>query len=289
MVRTTMSSVVMVLAICAAPRVLPQVGGDSSVGTAASPTGPGLQPGDTFSDALSSGGHGPEMVVIPPGRYRMGCVSGLDCIEFEHPVHEVTIPGALAVSTYEVTFEDYDRFAAENGIEVDDAGWGRGRRPVVNVSWTDVHDYVGWLSTQTGQHYRLLTEAEWEYAARAGSGTAYAWGNDVGENRANCAGCGSQWDGRQTAPVGSFEPNAFGLHDMHGNAWEWVDDCWNGTYVGAPEDGSARLSGDCRARVMRGGSWNSQPVLLRSADRVRTETRSRSVSLGFRVARELSP
>lgn len=241
--------------------------------------------GDIFSDMLDSGGQGPEMVVIPAGTFQMGCVSGRECIEFEQPVHEVTIPNAFAVSVYEVTFDAYDRFADTN--LADDAGWGRDQRPVINVSWTDAHDYVGWLSEQTGQRYRLLTEAEWEYAARAGAETPYAWGEDIGVGRANCNGCGSSWDASETAPVGSFEPNEFGLHDMHGNAWEWVEDCWNGRYFDAPVDGSAWLSGDCRARVIRGGSWNSPPELLRSADRVRSETRARTFSLGFRVAREL--
>ena len=120
-----------------------------------------------YADTLRSGGQGPELVVVPAGRFRMGCVSGHDCIEFEQPVHEVSIGRAFAVSRYEITFEDYARFHASG--EIDDRGWGRGRRPVIDVSWTDAHDYVGWLSEQTGQRYRLLTEAEWEYAARAGS------------------------------------------------------------------------------------------------------------------------
>ena len=275
------------LAILAmASAALPCAFGQTGNGADSAPPPDGVpQPGDAFVDALRSGGQGPEMVVVPAGRFRMGCVSGHDCIEFEHPVHEVAIERAFAVSRYEITFEDYGRFDAS--AETDDHGWGRGRRPVIDVSWTDAHDYVGWLSEQTGQRYRLLTEAEWEYAARAGSETAYAWGDAIGTDRANCEACGSRWDATRTAPVGSFEPNGFGLHDMHGNVWEWVEDCWNGRYFDAPFDGSAWLSGDCRARVIRGGSFNSPPQLLRSADRVKTETRTRSFSLGFRVAREL--
>ena len=249
---------------------------------------PPPQPGETFSDALSSGGRGPEMVVIPVGRFRMGCVSGQECDDDEFPVHDVTIPQAFAVSKYEVTFEDYDRYTYPN--RVDDEGWGRGRRPVINVSWNDARDYVEWLSAQTGHAYRLLSEAEWEYVARAGSTTQYSWGNDIGSNRANCFGCGSQWDIRQTAPVGSFPANAFGVNDMHGNVWEWVEDCWNGSYAGAPSDGSAWRSGDCEGRVMRGGSWFRSPRYLRSAYRFfRYTTGNQYEYNGFRVARTLTP
>ena len=151
----------------------PQPGGSPTPAPAAA-----LQAGQSFSDALNSGGQGPEMVVIPAGRFRMGCVSGQGCFESERPVHDVTIPQAFAVSKYEVTFEDYDRFTYPN--RVDDEGWGRGRRPVINVSWDDAQEYVAWLSRQTGQSYRLLSEAEWEYVARAGSSTAYSWGNAIG-------------------------------------------------------------------------------------------------------------
>ena len=247
----------------------------------------GLQPGETFSDTLSSGGQGPEMVVIPAGRFRMGCLSGQECFDIEFPVHDVTIPQAFAVSKYEVTFEDYDRYTYPN--RVDDAGWGRGRRPVINVSWNDAQDYVEWLSAQTGHAYRLLSEAEWEYVARAGSSTVYSWGNDIGSNRANCRGCGSQWDDDRTAPVGSFPPNAFGVHDMHGNVEERVEDCSNGSYAVAPTDGSAWRSGDCEWRSVRGGSWGSNRRSLRSANRSGWSTGIRLNFLGFRVARTLAP
>ena len=248
---------------------------------------PAAQPGQSFSDTLSSGGRGPEMVVIPAGRFRMGCVSGQECTDAQLPVHDVTIPQAFAVSKYEVTFEDYDRFTYPN--RVDDEGWGRGRRPVINVSWNNAQDYVEWLSAQTGHTYRLLSEAEWEYVARAGSSTAYSWGNDIGSNRANCDGCGSQWDNDRTAPVGSFASNAFGVHDMHGNVYEWVEDCWNGSYAGAPSDGSAWRSGDCERRVWRGGSWIDLPGILRSAIRYREPIGNRLGYYGFRVARTLTP
>ena len=202
-------------------------------------------------------------------------------------MHQVTISQSFAVSKYEITFEDYDRFAGSG--TTDDQGWGRGRLPVMKVSWNDAREYVAWLSAQTGRSYRLLSEAEWEYAARAGSATKYAWGNSIESNRANCYGCGSQWDYEQTAPVGSFEPNAFGLHDMHGNVYEWVEDCWNGSYEGAPADGSAWLSGDCERRIVRGGAWDDFPDDLRVALRVSAGSDRRDSYYGFRVARTLGP
>ncbi len=225
----------------------------------------------SFRDAMASGGMGPEMVVIPAGRFVMGCINDDgNCRTEEFPVHVVRIERAFAASRYEVTFEEYDRFTQASSAHqnADDRGWGRGRRPVVMVSWHDAKDYVAWLSSETGAHYRLLSEAEWEYAARAGTETKYSWGNDIGTNRANCRGCGSQWDGRRTAPVGSFAPNPFGLHDMHGNVYGWVEDCWNESYEGAPSDGSAWLSGDCSSGVTRGGSYYFDPSEARSAHRL---------------------
>ena len=244
-----------------------------------------------FRDTLRSGGTGPEMVVIPAGSFRMGCVSGVGCVEDEHPVHQVTIPQALAVGKYEVTFGEWDACVSGGGCSrrPGDQGWGRGRRPVINVSWDDAQSYVRWLSSQTGATYRLLSEAEWEYAARAGSSTAYSWGNQIGSGRANCGGCGSQSDGSQTAPVGSFSANGWGLHDMHGNVWEWVQDCWNGSYNGAPSNGGAWQQGECSRRVLRGGSWSSYSGYLRSADRNRYTTGDRNYFNGFRVARTLTP
>ena len=251
---------------------------------------PSRQPGVTFRDALRSGGTGPEMVVVPAGSFRMGCVSGLECWDNE-PVHQVTLPQPFAVGKYEVTFAEWDACVSAGGCghRPDDEGWGRGGRPVMNVSWDDAQSYVRWLSSQTGATYRLLSESEWEYAARAGSGTAYSWGNQIGSGRANCRGCGSQWDASQTAPVGSFSPNGWGLHDMHGNAWEWVQDCWNGSYSGAPSNGSAWQSGDCSRRVLRGGSWDFEPWILRSAYRDRSSAGRRISIFGFRVARTLTP
>ena len=214
--------------------------------------------------------------------------------ESEHPQHEVTIARPFAVAKFELTFDEWDACAAHGDCapHVSDSGWGRGRRPAINVSWDDAQTYVKWLSRITGKTYRLLSEAEYEYAARAGTETKYPWGDEIklnGKTMANCYGCGSQWDGKQTAPVGSFPANAFGLYDMVGNVWEWTEDCWNANYQGAPADGSAWTSGDCDTRVVRGGSWRSPPAELSPWTRARSNFEYRDSSLGFRVARTLAP
>jgi formylglycine-generating enzyme required for sulfatase activity len=236
----------------------------------------------------------PEMIVIPAGSFRMGSpATEKRRYDIEGPQHEVVLPRPFAVSKFDVTFADWDACVAVGGCpqegRASDAGWGRGTQPVIYVSWDDVQAYVSWLSGMTFKQYRLLTEAEWEYAARAGSTTAYFWGEEIGKNNANCPGCGSQWDNRQTSPVGSFKPNAFGLHDMAGNVWQWVQDCYHDNYRGAPADGSAWTSGDCRTRVVRGGSWGGLPEYLRSADRIGLSTGYRGDNLGFRVGRTLLP
>ena len=156
---------------------------------------------------------------------------------------------------------------------------------MINVSWEDAQSYVRWLSARTGHKYGLLSESEWEYVARAGTTTVYSWSDNIGRTRANCDGCGSQWDGEKTAPVGSFSANAWGVHDMHGNVWEWIEDCYNDSYMGAPPDGSAWKSGNCSKRVLRGGSWFSDPRDLRSAIRYRSSKITRHIIDGFRVAR----
>ena len=230
----------------------------------------------------------PEMVVVPAGSFMMDSPQHDD----EGPVHRVTIPAPFAVGKYEVTFSEWDACVSAGGCgghRPDDEGWGRGARPAINVSWNDAKAYVGWLSGKTGKKYRLLSESEWEYAARAGTTTRYWWGNDIGRNRANCDGCGSRWDREKTAPVGSFKANVFGLHDMHGNAREWVADCWNDSYAGAPSDGSAWESGNCGRRVLRGGTWYDDPRYLRAASRVRYGSGYRGGSgSGIRVARMLA-
>ena len=241
------------------------------------------KPGEIFRDCDQC----PEMVVVPAGRFRMGDLSG-DGVRDERPVHDVTV-SPFAAGRYEVTFAEWDACVAGGGCthRPADSGWGRGTRPVINVSWDDTQAYVRWLSRATGKPYRLLSEAEWEYVARAGSTTKYQWGDDVGTNKANCAGCGSQWDAKSTAPVGSFAANAFGLFDTAGNVWEWVVDCWHDSYQGAPNDGSAWAGGNCDGHVLRGGSWYDYPGIIRSAFRVRYDTGNRNSSGGFRVARTL--
>ena len=204
----------------------------------------------------------------------------------------VTIAKPFAVSKFDVTFDEWDACATLGGCDphIKDSGWGRGQQPVINVSWDDAQTYVAWLSQVTGKPYRLLTEAEWEYAARAGTTTAYYWGDDIGKGNANCYGCG-QPVGRQAAasPVGSFAANAFGLYDMAGNVFQWVQDCYHDNYDGAPTDGSAWTSGDCSYRVVRGGSWDHDPQYLRTASRSWEPTGDRTNRLGFRVGRTLTP
>ena len=199
----------------------------------------------------------------------MGDLDG-DGYDYERLVHTVTISRRIAMCQYPVTFEDYDLCVSAMGAErPNDKGSGRGRRPVINVSWFEAKAYAAWLSEQTGKRYRLPSESEWEYAALAGTETAYSWGNEIGVNRANCDGCGSEWDNIQTSPVGSFESNAFGLYDLNGNVDEWVEDCWHDNYEGAPSDGSAWTSGgDSSRAVVRGGCWLVYPVGLRCAFRV---------------------
>ena len=241
--------------------------------------------GGFFSDALQSGGRGPLMVVVPAGGFRMGCLANDDaCARTEHPAHDVTIGAPFALSAFEVRFQEWDACVAAGGCGhwPDDVGWGRGPRPVINVSWEDAKEYVAWLSAEAGAEYRLPSESEWEYGARAGTTTKYGWGDDLGSNRANCKeGCGDPFD--HTAPVGSFAPNPWGLYDMHGNVIEWVEDCWSTSY--AP----GRLV-NCERRVLRGGAWLGSHSTLRSAFRHSAPTDSRAFDeWGFRVARTLAP
>jgi formylglycine-generating enzyme required for sulfatase activity len=253
-----------------------------------------LKPKDVFRECVSAPGRDycPQMVVIPAGSFSMGS-SALDPGNqpSERPRHEVTIAKAFAVSKYPLTFDEWDSCVdyGECPRGITDSGWGRGSQPAINVTWEDAQRYVVWFARTTGKPYRLLTEAEYEYAARAGATTLYPWGDDIGVNNANCKGCGSRWDDTQTAPVGSFAPNAFGLFDMVGNIWQWVEDCVHENYEGAPSDGSAWLEGgDCKNRIVRGGSWNNTPVNLRTPNRVGTSRGFRDNLLGFRIARTLT-
>ena len=241
----------------------------------------------------------PEMVVIPAGGSMMGSPAGEEggAID-ERPMHRVTIVAPFAVGKYEVTFEEWEACVAGGGCggyRPYDGGWGRGRRPVMNVSWEDAKGYVEWLSRKTGKEYRLLSEAEWEYAARAGTTVPFHSGATISTDQANYDGDYSYGSGRKgvyrkwTIQVGSFPANRFGLHDMHGNVREWVEDCWHPNYDGAPTDGSAWTSGGhCNRRVSRGGSWEDSPTLLRSAYRFSTEAGTRNDAYGFRVARTLA-
>jgi formylglycine-generating enzyme required for sulfatase activity len=246
------------------------------------------KPGSDFKECENGC---PVMIVIPPGKFIMGSSENERGREpSEDPQHEVTIAEPFAVSKFEVTFEEWDACAATAACPRVTDHWGRGEMPVINVSWGNAKQYVGWLARLTGKDYRLLTEAEWEHAARAGANTRYFWGDDPGTGNANCDGCGSQWDRQQTAPVGSLKPNAFGLYDMHGNVWEWVEDGWHGSYNGAPADGSAWLRGaDPNYRVVRGGSWRNESDLVRAAARVKRNIKVRFDTLGFRVARTMKP
>ena len=241
--------------------------------------------GRTFKDCPEC----PLMVVVPSGSFMMGAPGwDWDSDDDEGPRHRVSIDYMLAVGVYEVSFDEWDACVDEGGCwgyVPDDGGWGRGNQPVINVSWEDAQSYVSWLSERTSHEYRLLSESEWEYVAHAGTETKYSWGNNTGHNRANCDGCGSRWDADKTAPVGSFRANAWGIYDMHGNVWEWVEDCWNSGYQGAPSDGSTWESGNCSVRMLRGGSWNDLPRYLRSTNRSRSRSGDRHNSSGFRVAR----
>jgi len=259
---------------------------DPTVLTVKQETAKAAKPGSGFKECANGC---PVMIVIPAGKFIMGSPeSESNRDASEGPQHEVTIAKPFAVSKFEVTFEAWDACVAAAACPRLADRWGRGEMPVIDVSWGDAKQYVGWLSQLTGKEYRLLTEAEWEYAARAGARTRYSWGDNLGKGNADCDGCGSPWDLKQTAPVGSFKPNAWGLYDMHGNVWEWVEDSWHETYDGAPTDGSAWLAGgDPSFRIVRGGSWRNDSEIVRAATRVRRHVNVRFDTLGFRVARTL--
>lgn len=226
----------------------------------------------------------PEMVPISGGAFRMGDETSVANPE-ERPVHRVDVP-PFAMSQHEVTFAEWDACVAARACsdEIFDQEWGRGDRPVVNVGWDEAQVYVRWLSQTTHKNYRLPSEAQWEYAARAGAQTRYSWGDDMLPGKAVCySQCGEDAD--KTSVVGNTQPNAFGLYDLHGNVWEWVQDCWNETYDSAPGDGSARTDGDCERRVVRGGGWLNYASELRSAVRMAQPTSIHFSSLGFRVVR----
>jgi formylglycine-generating enzyme required for sulfatase activity len=239
----------------------------------------------------------PELVVIPAGSFVMGSPEDeAERTNDEGPQHRVTFASPFALGKYPVTFEEYDHFCVETEREQPpDQGWGRERRPVINVSWDDAKAYCAWLGEQTGRAYRFPSEAEWEYACRAGTTTPFWTGETIGTEQANYDGnytYGSSRKGEyreQTTPVDAFAANPWGLHDMHGNVWEWCEDRWHDNYGGAPSDGSAWLEGKSSGRVVRGGSWYFYPWLLRSASRVWNVPDDRYGDLGFRVSRMLTP
>ena len=249
-----------------------------------------LKPGNTFSECRDC----PQMMVVPAGRFMMGSPdSDPDRRPEETPYHPVTIVHQFAVSVSEVTFAQWDTCHALGGCssQPSDLGFGRGVRPVINIDLKDAQEYVAWLKTRTGQPYRLLSEAEWEYAARAGSVTRYPWSDAIGQNNADCAQCGSSFDNRSTAPVQSFNPDGFGLYDMIGNVWEWVEDCWHDAYDGAPADGSAWTTSCSEppdsVGVVRGGSWDDKAIDLRTASRYSPGVTAQTRVNGIRVGRDL--
>jgi formylglycine-generating enzyme required for sulfatase activity len=236
----------------------------------------------------------PEMVVVPAGSFMMGSPPGEGGHKnYEGPQHQVIIARPFAVGKFEVTFAEWDACVAERACApIPDGGWGRGRRPVMNVSWDDIaKEYLPWLNRKTGKAYRVPTEAEWEYAARAGTTTPYAFGDTIALSQAQFSAPNDPqfYPRNKTVEVGSFRPNPFGLHDMHGNVSEWVQDCFHDGYHDAPSDGTAWTSGDCSLRVTRGGSIGSFSTYIRSAARWRQPPGTRLLAVGLRVMRPLAP
>jgi formylglycine-generating enzyme required for sulfatase activity len=262
--------------------------------SAGTPAKPG--PGESFRDCRDC----PEMVVVPAGSFLMGSPEeDPDGLVYEMPQHRVTFTEPFAVGRFAVTFAEWDACVADGGCEgyePSDQGWGRGNRPVINVNWDDVKAYAQWLTKKTGKHYRLLSEAEREYVARAGTATPFWWGSTISTNQANYDGnyvyVGGGRKGefrRKTLPVETFKPNPWGIYQVHGNVWEWVEDCRHLNYTGAPSDGSAWTEGDCTAHVLRGGSWSDDPIDLRVCYRSINYPVERYNNYGFRVARALTP
>jgi formylglycine-generating enzyme required for sulfatase activity len=235
----------------------------------------------------------PPMVVVPAGDFTMGSPPSEMEAEAQH---RVTIAYPFAVSKFSITYNEWNACLKDGGCDAyhpDDQGWGRGRRPVIDVSWDNAKAYVAWLSRKTGKPYRLLSEAEWEFAARAGTTTRYSVGDTITPAQANFNGAEegsgpSKTNRQKTLPVGSFKPNNFGLYDMQGNVWVWVEDCWHDDYTaGVPTDGSAWTDGECGGRVMRGGSWEDSDSELRTSARLGEFQGESSYTDGIRVGRGL--
>jgi formylglycine-generating enzyme required for sulfatase activity len=220
----------------------------------------------------------PEMIRVPRGSFRMGSREDAS----EQPIHQVTVP-PFALSRFPITNQEWRHCIEAKACRFTPDG--ADASPVRNVSWADAQEYIDWLTSSTGQPYRLPSESEWEYAARAGTITRYWWGDRLVLKMANCRGCGEPYDSRKPLEVGSTAPNPFGLHDMGGAIAQWVGDCWHSSYQGAPADGSAWVEPGCRERVLRGGSWRNTRDEVRPASRAHYEAGVRHPSHGFRVAR----
>lgn len=241
---------------------------------------------DPFRDGLKSGGNGPTMIRVPAGSYRMGAASAVVAAD-EAPRHDVTIKSFM-VSVYEITYADYDKFARANKRKLPaSTGLDRKVHPVADVSWDDALAYTKWLGKQTGKNYRLLSEAEWEYIARAGSRTSYWWGSAPGSSNAHCFDCKSDFNTSKPAKIGTYKPNAFGLYDTAGNLYEWVHDCYHRNYKGAPDDGSVWEGGDCGNRIVRGGAFRSPASSMRSENREKFKSGRGQYNVGIRIARDL--
>ena len=234
-------------------------------------------------DNLAAGGQGPSLLPLPSGTFMMGS----DRFS-EKPVHYIKIDRQVALMVTEVTFEEYEKFCLETGASFpDDASWGKKDRPVINVSWHDAQAYAKWLTRQTGVTYRLPSETEWEWAAGAGTGTIYTWGNAFKPDMANCKTCNSSGESTQTMPTRTFSANKFGFHDMSGNVWEWVQDCWVDNYVNASDDQSPRkFSGKCNNYTIRGGAWNSPARQISITSRLGVWAETRSNYIGFRLVKD---
>jgi formylglycine-generating enzyme required for sulfatase activity len=250
-----------------------------------------LKPKDSFRECDKC----PEMLVVPAGSFVMGSPRNEDGhTKDEEPQHPVTFARQFAAGRFAVTFEEWDACVADGGCKDYtpwDNGWGRGRRPVINVSWQDAKSYVAWLSAKTGKAYRLLSEAEREYLTRAGTTAAFWWGNAIAQRQARytVAAAGNKKSPQETTLVDAYDPNPWGFHQVHGNVWEWSEDCANPGYKDAPSDGTAWTAGTCTQRVLRGGSWISAAALLRSASRYGVGADGRLGNVGFRVARSIGP
>ncbi|MFZ1641988.1 MAG: formylglycine-generating enzyme family protein [Candidatus Contendobacter sp.] len=263
------------------PPVVPPVASSSS-----------LKPLTVFRDRLHDGSDGPAMIVIPAGKFWMGSPENEEGRKSDERRHRVKIERPFAIGQYAVTFDEYDRFCTAIARQKpEDRSWGRGNRPVINVNWYDAVAYAEWLSARTGQAYRLPTEAEWEYAARAGTETAFWWGDSITTDQANYGGNCAYRSGRKemyrekTVSVDQFQPNPWGLYQVHGNVWEWTGSCYDENYDGGERRYVGKEEGGPWS--LRGGSWYGLPAWVRSANRVGDDPALCDNNIGFRLARSL--